>query len=135
MAACVLCKEINELFLKSLVELLFGRASQFTERWRHLTCCNEPNCFYGLRLRLFAEWWRHGTDSGAKQAKARKRQGRTRELESIAKPRLSTGSEFCIFNRFPSGHYLVWWVMVRVRVSLGVRVRVRVRVNNLLGSR
>ena len=62
-------------------------------------------------------------------------------LESITKPRLSTGSEFCIFNRFPRGHYLVWWVMVSVRVSLGVRVRVmvrvrvRVRVNNLLGSR
>ena len=57
------------------------------------------------------------------------------------KPRLSTGSEFCIFNRFPRGHYLVWWVRVRVRVSLGVRVRVRVmvgvrvRVSNLLGSR
>ena len=56
---------------------------------------------------------------------------RARGLESITKPRLSTGSEFCIFNRFPRGHYLVWWV--RVRVSLGVRVRVRV--NNLLGSR
>ena len=55
--------------------------------------------------------------------------------ESITKPRLSTGSEFCIFNRFPRGHYLVWWVRVRVRVSLGVRVRVRVRVSNLLGSR
>ena len=55
--------------------------------------------------------------------------------ESITKPRLSTGSEFCIFNRFPRGNYLVWWVMVRVRVSLGVRVRGRVRVNNLLGSR
>ena len=27
MAACVLCEEINELFLESLVELLFGRAS------------------------------------------------------------------------------------------------------------
>ena len=27
MAACVLCKEINELFLESLVELLIGRAS------------------------------------------------------------------------------------------------------------
>ena len=26
MAACVLCKEINELFLENLVELLFGRA-------------------------------------------------------------------------------------------------------------
>ena len=63
-----------------------------------------------------------------------------RLLESITKPRLSTGSEFCIFNRFPRGHYLVWWVMVSVRVSLGVRVRVmvrvrvRVRANNLLGS-
>ena len=64
-------------------------------------------------------------------------------LESITKPRLSTGSEFGIFNRFPRGHYLVWWVRVRVRVSLGVRirvmvrvrVRVRVRVSNLLGSR
>ena len=57
-----------------------------------------------------------------------------RKLESITKPRLSTGSEFCISNRFPRGHYLVWWV--RVRVSLGVRVRVRVRVmvSNLLGS-
>ena len=43
-------------------------------------------------------------------------------LESIAKPRLSTGSEFFIFNRFPRGHYLVWWVRVRVRVSLGVKV-------------
>ena len=63
----------------------------------------------------------------------------SRQLESITKPRLSTGSEFCIFNRFPRGHYLVWWVRVRVRVSLGVgvrvRVRVRVRVSNLLGSR
>ena len=63
------------------------------------------------------------------------------QLESITKPRLSTGSEFCIFNRFPLGHYLVWWVRVtvRVRASLGVRVRVRVRVrvwvSNLLGSR
>ena len=59
-------------------------------------------------------------------------------LESISKPRLSTGSEFFIFNRFPRGHYLVWWVRVRVRVSLGVKVRVsvevRVRVSNLLGS-
>ena len=61
-------------------------------------------------------------------------------LESITKPRLSTGSEFCIFNRFPRGNYLVWWVRVRVRVrvSLGVRVsvevRIRVRVSNLLGS-
>ena len=52
-----------------------------------------------------------------------------RLLESISKPRLSMGSEFCIFNRFPRGHYLVWWV----RVSLGVRVRVRV--STLLGSR
>ena len=46
------------------------------------------------------------------------------------------GSNFFIFNRFPRGHYLVWWV--RVRVSIGVRVRVsvrvRVRVSNLLGS-
>ena len=63
-----------------------------------------------------------------------------RALESITKPRLSTGSEFCIFNRFPRGNYLVWWVRVRVRVrvSLGVRVsvevRIRVRVSNLLGS-
>ena len=61
-------------------------------------------------------------------------------LESISKPRLSTGSDFFIFNRFPRGHYLVWWVRVRVRVSLGVKVRVsvevsvRVRVSNLLGS-
>ena len=63
-------------------------------------------------------------------------------LESISKPRLSTGSEFFIFNRFPRGHYLVWLVRVRVRVrvSLGVKVRVsvevkvRVRVSNLLGS-
>ena len=67
--------------------------------------------------------------------------GTRRGPESITKPRLSTGSEFCIFNRFPRGHYLVWWVRVRVRVSLGVRVRVnvrvkvRVRVSNLLGSR
>ena len=67
--------------------------------------------------------------------------GVTRLPESITKPRLSTGSEFCIFNRFPRGHYLVWWVRVRVRVSLGVRVRVRVmvgvrvRVSNLLGLR
>ena len=44
------------------------------------------------------------------------------------------------FNRFPRGHYLVWWVRVRVRVSLGVKVRVSVevrvgvRVSNLLGS-
>ena len=49
-------------------------------------------------------------------------------LESITKPRLSTRSEFCIFNRFPRGRYLVWLVGVRVRVSLGVRVRIRVRV-------
>ena len=59
-------------------------------------------------------------------------------LESITKPRLSTGSEFCIFNRFPRGHYLVWWVRVRdslgVRVRVSVEVRVRVRVSNLLGS-
>ena len=33
---------------------------------------------------------------------------------------------FLIFNRFPRGHYLVWWV--RVRVSLGVKVRVSVEV-------
>ena len=61
----------------------------------------------------------------------------SRQLESITKPILSTGSEFCIFNRFPRGQYLVWWVRVRVRVrvSLGVRARVRVRVSNLLGSR
>ena len=45
---------------------------------------------------------------------------------------------FFIFNRFPRGHYLVWWV--RVMVSLGVKVRVsvevrvRVRVSNFLGS-
>ena len=32
MAACVLCKELNELFLESLVELLFGRASLATSR-------------------------------------------------------------------------------------------------------
>ena len=53
------------------------------------------------------------------------------ELESISKPRLSTESDF-FFNRFPRGHYLVWWV----RVSLGVKVRVsvEVRVSNLLGS-
>ena len=48
-----------------------------------------------------------------------------------------TGSElffYLVFNRFPRGHYLVWWV--RVRVSLGVKVRdsVEVRVSNLLGS-
>ena len=48
------------------------------------------------------------------------------------------GERFFVFNRFPRGHYLVWWV--RVRVSLGVKVRVsvevraRVRVSNLLGS-
>ena len=60
--------------------------------------------------------------------------------ESISKPRLSTGSELFIFNRFPRCHYLVWWVRVRVTVSLGVKVRVsvevrvRVRVCNLLGS-
>ena len=62
----------------------------------------------------------------------------TGTLESISKPRLSTGSELFIFNRFPRCHYLVWWV--RVTVSLGVKVRVsvevrvRVRVSNLLGS-
>ena len=52
---------------------------------------------------------------------------------NISKPRLSTGSDF-FPNRFPRGHYLVWWV--RVRVSLGVKVRVslEVRVSNLLGS-
>ena len=49
MAACVLFKEINELFLENLVELLFGRASaaarvQLSERWRHPTYSNEPNC-------------------------------------------------------------------------------------------
>ena len=62
-------------------------------------------------------------------------------LESISKPRLSTGSDFIfISNRFPRGHYLVWWVRVRVMVSLGVKVRVSVevrvmvRVSNLLGS-
>ena len=58
--------------------------------------------------------------------------------KSISKPRLSTGSEFFIFNRFPRRHYLVWWVRVLVRVSLGVKVsvsvEVRVRVSNLLGS-
>ena len=58
------------------------------------------------------------------------------QLESISKPRLSTGSELFIFNRFTRCHYLVWWV--RVTVSLGVKVRVsvevRVRVSNLLGS-
>ena len=53
------------------IVLASGRGSQFTERWRHLTCCNEPNCFYGLRLRLFPEWWRHRMDSGAKPAKVR----------------------------------------------------------------
>ena len=60
---------------------------------------------------------------------------RGRKLESITKPRLSTGSEFCIFNRFPRGHYLVWWVRVRVSLRVRVMVRVRVRVSNLLGSR
>ena len=60
----------------------------------------------------------------------------SRLLESISKPRLSTGSDF-FFNRFPRGHYLVWWVRVRVMVILGVKVRVSVevrvmvRVNNL----
>ena len=60
MAACVLCKEINELFLESLVELLFGRTS------RAPAARNLPNggdtsrvarspivstaCAYGLRL-------------------------------------------------------------------------------------
>ena len=62
----------------------------------------------------------------------------SRTLESISKPRLSTGSEFFIFNLFPRGHYLVWWVMVRVSIGVKVRVsvevRVRVRVSNLLGS-
>ena len=38
------------------------------------------------------------------------------------------GAIFFIFNRFPRGHYLVWWVRVRVRVSIGVRVRGRVSV-------
>ena len=61
---------------KSFIVLAPGRGSQFTERWRHLTCCNEPNCLYGLRLRLFTEWWRHRTDSGAKRAKVRMDQGR-----------------------------------------------------------
>ena len=59
----------------------------------------------------------------------------TRTLESITKPRLSTWSEFCIFNGFPRSHYLVWWVRVRVSLGVRVRVRVRVRVSNLLGSR
>ena len=54
------------------------------------------------------------------------------------------GSEICICNGFPRGHYLVWWVRVRVKFSLGIRVsgmirvtvdvRVMVRVSNLLGS-
>ena len=61
---------------KSFIVLAPDRGSQFTERWRHLTCCNEPNCFYGLRLRLFTEWWRHRTDSGSKRAKVRTDQGR-----------------------------------------------------------
>ena len=59
-------------------------------------------------------------------------------LESIFKPRLSTGSEFFVLNRFPRGHYLVWWVRVRVSLGVNVRVsvevRVRVRVSYLLGS-
>ena len=61
-----------------------------------------------------------------------------RLLESISKPRLSSGSEFFVFNGFPRGHYLGWWA--RVRISLGVKVRVNVevrvmvRVSNLLGS-
>ena len=47
---------------------------------------------------------------------------------------------FFFSNRFPRGHYLVWWVRVTVRVSLGVKVRgsvevrVRVMVSNSLGS-
>ena len=60
-------------------------------------------------------------------------------LETISKPRLSTGSDFFkIFNRFPRGHYLVLWVRVRVslevKVRVSVEVRVRVRVSNFLGS-
>ena len=41
-------------------------------------------------------------------------------LASISKPRLSTRSEFCIFNRFPRGHYLVWWVRVGLGLALGL---------------
>ena len=43
---------------------------------------------------------------------------------------------FFIFNRFPRGHYLVWWVRVSlgVKVRVSVEVRVRVRVSNFLGS-
>ena len=42
------------------------------------------------------------------------------------------GERIFFSNRFPRGHYLVWWV----RVSLGVKVRVsvEVRVRNLLWS-
>ena len=39
--------------------------------------------------------------------------------------------EFCFYNEFPRGHYLVWWV--RVKFSLGVRVSGRVRVMSRLG--
>ena len=46
------------------------------------------------------------------------------------------GGRTRMMNRFPRGHYFVWWV--RVTVSLGVKVivsvEVRVRVSNLLGS-
>ena len=62
-----------------------------------------------------------------------------RWLESLSKPRLSTGSDF-FFQSVPTRSLLVLWVSVRVRVSLGVTVRVsvevraRVRVSNLLGS-
>ena len=71
MAACVLCEEINELFLE-VVELLFGRAPNGGDTSRvAMSPIVYTACAYGLRLRLFAEWWRHRTDSGAKRARAR----------------------------------------------------------------
>ena len=46
----------------------------------------------------------------------------------------NTCNVFFIFNRFPRGNYLVWWVRVRVSLGVKVRVSVEVRVSNLLGS-
>ena len=59
MAACVLCEEINELFLESLVELLFGRprlARNLPNGGDTSRVAMSPivytACAYGLRLRL-----------------------------------------------------------------------------------
>ena len=52
MAACVLCEEINELFLE-VVELLFGRAPNGGDTSRvAMSPIVYTACAYGLRLRL-----------------------------------------------------------------------------------